>query len=95
MTDRTYNGWTNHATWLAKLWIDENGYDPELLKNKTRFEVKEDLKAYCAYLLGAEEDNIPGFLFDVMQSYLSDVAWYELADHFIEENKEADDETVA
>mgnify|MGYP003597062251 FL=1 len=84
----SYNGWTNYATWLAKLWIDENGYDPEFLKNKTRFEVQEDLKSYCTYLLGAENDDLPGFLFDVLQSYLSDVYWYELADHLIEEKTE-------
>jgi hypothetical protein len=24
MTDTTYNGWTNRATWLAKIWFEPN-----------------------------------------------------------------------
>ncbi len=29
MADETYNGWTNKATWLVKLWIDNEQYEQE------------------------------------------------------------------
>ncbi len=41
MTDTTYNGWTNHATWNVALWI---GGDQGLYEFAKRCENYEDFR---------------------------------------------------
>lgn len=36
MTDDTYNGWTNKATWLVKLWIDNDQGEQEYWLDSAR-----------------------------------------------------------
>ena len=95
MNDKTYNGWANHATWLVNLYIDNEGWDNTVLSGKSRYEAKELIKEYVDYILsGYDEEGkeVSPFMWDLMQSTLSDVAWYELADHYLAEAATETDE---
>jgi hypothetical protein len=51
MTDRTYNGWTNRATWLVNVW-----FNPE---------TREDV-AFARYAIEEAEESIPDFMRDFL-----------------------------
>ena len=51
MNDRTYNGWTNRATWLVNVW-----FNPE---------IREDVE-YARYAIAEAEESIPDFMRDFL-----------------------------
>ena len=51
MTDRTYNGWTNRATWLVNVW-----FNPE---------TREDVES-TRYAIAEAEESIPDFMRDFL-----------------------------
>ena len=81
MTDTTYNGWSNYATWRVNLEVFDGG-------NWDRYQA-DDLRQFV-------EDHIcetsSGIARDYAMAFLSDVNWSELAEHmiaaYIEENAE-------
>lgn len=86
MTDKTYNGWTNYATWRVKLELFDYA-DPRDFS--TRFHPDEaynlghDLKEYAEQLLA---DTTPqGLALDYAYAFLSEVNWHEIAEHLIED----------
>ena len=83
----TYNGWTNHETWLVNLWFNENQFSYQILRNICKQDVD-------SYLNAAELENLVQDQFeeefessdmwrDLMSSSLSKVNWVEI----IENNK--------
>ena len=91
MTDNTCNGWTNHATWLVNLWLGEYNYDASELSGLSRYDAVQELKHTVDNILENEYSNATGLAEDLIQSALSDVNWYELADHYIEDLPTEDD----
>lgn len=92
--DKTYNGWTNYATWRVNLEIFDNfdlsefddindKFDPELICVHTLAEALQERADY--YI---EESSPQGLARDYALTFLSDVNWYEIAEHKIEEYKE-------
>ncbi len=51
MNDRTYNGWTNRATWLVNVW-----FNPE---------TREDVES-ARYAIVEAEESIPDFMRDFL-----------------------------
>lgn len=51
MSNTTYNGWTNRATWLVSVW-----FNPES---------REDVEA-ARYAIEEAEDNLPDFMRDFL-----------------------------
>jgi len=51
MTDRTYNGWTNRATWLVNVW-----FNPE---------TREDVES-ARYAIEEAEESVPDFMRDFL-----------------------------
>ena len=90
MTDKTYNGWTNYATWRVNLEMfdDFRVMDTYLL---------DDVYALGQYLRETAEVYIEdtstedGPARDYALAFLSDVNWYEIAKHMIDDAKAEDE----
>jgi hypothetical protein len=89
-----YNGWTNYATWRVNLEIfdgmtlDDFGveYDEEDNNMIDTSDLADTLKNYVEEHI---EETSEGIAKDYALAFVSDVNWYELAEHMIEEAKEA------
>ena len=96
MTDQTYNGWANHATWLVNLWLGEYNYDHSELSGLSRYDATKALKETVDNILtDYETTKLSGLAADLINSALSDVNWYELADSYLEDcedDTEGDDD---
>jgi hypothetical protein len=69
----TYNGWSNRETWLVNLWLtnDERTY------NATRGMTAGALQATVEERI--EDNNIDGFLTDLLYAACARVDWSEIA----------------
>jgi len=89
MTDKTYNGWTNYATWRVNLEIFDGLEQNELFDLTLPVEqlrhVLQDYVEGHIYESGGGNGNIA---VDYALAFLSDVNWYEIAKHMIEDYKE-------
>lgn len=92
MDQQSYNGWTNHATWLVNLWLANDEYTEEGLRMAVRYGGHEGLKNYVDELLN-ESGIASGTMWrDLITSYLSDVDWREIAGHYQDDEDGTDDE---
>lgn len=93
MTDRTCNGWKNHATWLVSLWLDEDGFNESMIPD-SRCDATQTIKDWVDDII-ADQSSTTGLAADLIASALSDVDWYKLADKYIEmRNNEEEDSEV-
>ena len=96
MTDKTYNGWTNYETWCVKLEIFDNipinEFDGVDDAEPNIYDISQHLKNLAEYYVECECPQGGSFARDYALAFLSDVNWYEIADHmvkeYIEENQE-------
>lgn len=89
--DTKYNGWSNYATWRINLemfdsldisefhGIDDE-VDPELICVHT---LADALKERAEYYI--EESSVAGIARDYAFAFLSDVNFYEIAQHFVDD----------
>jgi hypothetical protein len=89
MTDTTYNGWTNYATWRVNLEIfdgleQSEVFDLSLPLEQLRHVLQDYVEGHI-YESGGGNGNIA---VDYALAFLSDVNWYEIAKHMIEDYKE-------
>ena len=89
MSDKTYNGWTNYATWRVNLEIFDGFETSEMFALTTleAWDLGLVLKEYVEgdiYEAGGGEGNIA---VDYALAFLSDVNWYEIAKHMIDDAK--------
>ena len=93
MNDKTHNGWTNYATWRVNLEIFDGLEQSEVFDLSLPFEqlrhVLQDYVEGHIYEAGGGEGNIA---VDYALAFLSDVNWYEIAEHMIEDNIEENQE---
>lgn len=92
MTDKTYNGWTNYATWRVNLevfdgqtWRDYFGFRPDI--DNLGLALKDHVEGYV-YEAGGGDGNIA---VDYAMAFLSDVNWYEIAKHLLEDEEFVDE----
>jgi len=81
-TKTTYNGWYNYATWrIALEWFD--GFNPN--ENETDvYNLSQQLREYVEGAL--EETTVQSqIVLDYALAFTSDVNWYEIAQHLIDE----------
>jgi hypothetical protein len=79
MEDKTYNGWTNRATWLVNLWVGNNLAEyakDDLDQNMTA----QDAEQYLKDDHWLEDVDEWGFSSDLIMLALSEVNWEEIAD---------------
>jgi len=93
MQDTKYNGWTNYATWRVNLEMFD-GMDYSDIPVLTRYqeasthEVAEYLKEWAEESIS--QDATPeGLALDYALAFLSEVNWYEIAQHFVDSFNEA------
>lgn len=92
MSDKTYNGWTNYATWRVNLELFD-GVDPRDIS--TRFHPDEaynlghDLKEYAENII-TDYRSETTLAQDYALAFLSDVNWHEIAEHMIDDYAEQD-----
>lgn len=97
MKNTTCNGWSNYATWRINLEV----FDGMTLEDMNTvevdpYEVSQYLKDYAEEIIFLDSHiggKSPSSLMeDYARAFLSDVNWYEIAEHmikdYIEENKE-------
>lgn len=99
--DKTYNGWTNYETWNCALWMDnERGtYDywrevaGAIYRDaapRDSFTKAEEASLQLMALLKDEiEEAAPdlgaSMFADLLSAAMSEINWYEIASHLIEE----------
>jgi hypothetical protein len=95
MESTKYNGWTNYETWAANLWIDnEEGTHDMYLEVATDYiERHGDDATYelSEYLKSEMEENTPttcGVYADLLNAAISEINFYEIAEHLIDYAKE-------
>ena len=83
MNNEKFNGWTNYATWRVNLEV----FDGFEIDQDDAYELSEYLKEYLSdYLI---ETTSEGIARDYALAFVSDVNYYEIAEHLIEANNEA------
>lgn len=84
MSDSTYNGWTNYATWRVDLEIFD-GMNLEDLTGRTdwdAYDLGNYLKDWAEEIIENDTPN-GGLARDYAMAFLSDVNWMEIAKHMI------------
>lgn len=88
MSDNTYNGWTNYATWRVNLEI----FDGMTARDVTGCglpvvsELKDALREYAEEII--EQTSSEGLARDYALAFLSDVDWWSIADHMLADETE-------
>ncbi len=84
MSNTTYNGWTNYATWrIALEWFD--GFNPSEGETDA-YQLSLELCGYVEESLSLDKSN--SMALDYAFAFIADVNWYEIAEHLIEEGVE-------
>ena len=94
-TDDTYNGWTNKATWLVKLWIDNDQGTQEywLERAKVSGDDRYALAKELEYSIGEDANELgitstASMFSDLMSWALAMVNWDEITKTLIEDAEE-------
>ena len=96
-----YNGWSNYETWLAALWIDNEGYaggSDEILEH-TRDALQDnegDVDATADEIADGIRNEIDemwinqpaGLATDLLRSAVEAVNWHEIARHYVDQARE-------
>jgi hypothetical protein len=87
-----YNGWTNYATWRVNLEIFDGMSASDLTGRQVNSaaEVKDACAEYAENLI--EEASQEGLARDYARAFLSDVNWWEIANHLMADEKEEETE---
>jgi hypothetical protein len=99
MSDNKYNGWTNYSTWRVQLEVvdglEPEHFDLEEGEPMTLVDVHEladAMQSYAEEIIFSEcrydERRPTSLVEDYARAFLSDVNWYEIALHFVDNFKE-------
>lgn len=92
MSNTTYNGWTNYATWRVNLEI----FDGMTARDVTGrsivpvSDLRECLQAYAEELI--ETTSSEGLARDYALAFLSEVDWWEIANAMLADEEAEEDE---
>jgi hypothetical protein len=81
-----YNGWTNYATWRVNLELFD-GTDHASDNDLDAYDLGQTLREIAIDFM---EDTASGLALDYAEAFLSDVNWYEIAEHMINDYRTAD-----
>ncbi len=83
MSDKTYNGWANYATWRVNLEIFD-GMSPHDVTGRslpTVSDLRHALQEWAEQTIEASSPE--GLARDYAYAFLSDVNWYEIANNML------------
>jgi len=83
MTDNTYNGWTNYATWRVNLEMFD--YDGASDNDLDAYDLGQSLRESA---LAWMDEQASGMALDYALAFLDEVNWYEIAESMIEAYRE-------
>lgn len=87
MDRKTYNGWTNYATWRINLEI----FDGSQASDYGRYG-RDDAADLASVLQDSAMEAVSygskGLALDYALAFMSDVNWREIADHMLEDVEE-------
>lgn len=94
MSDTTYNGWTNYATWRINLevfdGIDIQDFGMVDDAEPNIYDISESLKDYAEEIIFSghryDERAPTNLMEDYARAFLQEVNWYEIAKHLIEDH---------
>lgn len=86
-SEKTYNGWTNYATWRVNLeiidGIDARDMWPREVRNDDAYSLSKQLEEYAEEVVSGY-GQVEGLAMDYARAFLSDVNWYEIAEHLLD-----------
>lgn len=98
-TENKYNGWTNYATWRVNLEVVD-GLEPEYFDLEAGepmqlvdvHELSEAIESYAEEVIFSDlrydERRPTSLVEDYARAFLSEVNWYEIASHFVDNFKD-------
>lgn len=88
----TYNGWSNYATWRINLELfdDYNVWDKHLMRSA--YDLSHHLRDTAETYI--EDTSSEGLARDYAMAFISDVNWYEIAEHLIADYVEEEEENA-
>ena len=89
MSDTKYNGWTNYATWRVNLEVFDGVNPNDFFTWEDAHDLSKQIKDWAdEFIVGNEQ----GLMADYARAFLSDVNWYEIAEHLIDYYAEEEEE---
>jgi hypothetical protein len=97
MEHKEYNGWHNYETWAVNLWMDNSQpmyqdmaqeYFDRADSDKYFTQKERAIIDFADVLKEEHSENMPeveGVYSDLLSASLSEVNWYEIAEHYMEE----------
>ena len=92
MEDKKYNGWSNYATWRVNLemvngsdYVESGDVFESIIELSERIE--NDIQDYIEEECNNGKEGI-NFALSYAMAFLSDVNWYEIAEHVAEDYPE-------
>jgi hypothetical protein len=82
MTDNTYNGWTNYATWRVNLELFDGQPVDDIDPNAEPYDLGQSLRDLAREYMAEQAD---GIALSYAEAFLADVNWTEIATHMIED----------
>jgi hypothetical protein len=104
MKEKRHNGWTNYETWNYNLWLESNHgsysyWTEEAQRHYNELEGDEAVSALADQMkddAGAfAEENMPSqsdWMADAINCYLSEVDFYEIAERYLSDIEEEEEE---
>jgi hypothetical protein len=80
--EKTYNGWTNYATWRVNLEIFDDMEIVEMFDlTLDAYDLGQDLKDFAEMII--DNGSSTGLALDYAMTFLQDVNWQEIAEHMV------------
>ena len=97
MDTQKYNVWTNYATWMVNLHFEnldftdevDSGVFDDMSKHDICCHVASLIQQYVEDYLDEVCDITNCFVQDVINSTINDVDWHDIADHYVDDIKDA------
>lgn len=89
-SEKKHNGWTNYATWRVNLEIFDGMDVREMFESEVEegdaYSLSKALKNYAESVID-EDGTREGLAVDYALAFLSNVNWYEIAEHMLDDIK--------